>query len=305
LDNLTHTLTGVLLGRAGLKRLTGRATAALVISSNLPDIDSWLAPLFGMQPIAVHRGFTHGIGGMVVLPFFTVAIILIWERLRPGKNLIRLWPLLLVAFIGGLSHSLFDWATGYGTRLLEPFSHRWFYGDALFIVDPWVWIALIVGLELSWRAERAGKNSTSPAIAVLAGICVYVAFNIGLTQRVEAAGRYSLSAVRPTLVVASPEPLLFWRRQIEWRNAEVHGSGAYDFIRGLHLDPGSEPNRLDDPLLARAIQTNPRVGAFLFWSRMPIVIASDGKHYLTDQRFSGRPADRRGGPFLIPLGATH
>jgi inner membrane protein len=84
LDNFTHTLTGVLLGRTGLKRLTGRATAALVIASNLPDIDSFIAPLWGEPSIEAHRGFTHGVGGMVVLPFFTVAMILLWERLCQG-----------------------------------------------------------------------------------------------------------------------------------------------------------------------------------------------------------------------------
>ena len=302
MDNFTHTLTGVLLGRTGLKRLTGRATAALVIASNLPDIDSFIAPLWGEPPIAAHRGFTHGIGGMAVLPFFTVAMILAWERLRPGKIAVRPWMLLLVAFIGSLFHSLFDWLTSYGTRLLEPFSHQWFSGDAWFIVDPWVWIALIIGLELSWRAERLGADSRKPALAVLGGLCVYAAFNLGISDRVEVAARQQLAPFRPTMVVANPEPLLFWRREIQWRNAEIHGSGAYDLVHGLQLDRDVEPNNLGDPRLAASMRTSAEVRAFLFWSRMPVVVEHDGKAWLTDQRFSGRLSSRRGGPFLIPLG---
>jgi inner membrane protein len=301
LDNLTHTLTGVLLGRAGLKRLTGRATAALVIASNLPDIDSFVAPLWGEPSIEAHRGFTHGIGGMVVLPFFTVAMILIWERLRPGKIPVHAGALLLVAFIASLFHSLFDWLTSYGTRLLEPFSHQWFYGDAWFIVDPWIWIALIVGLELSWRAERKGGDWDNPAIVTLIGICAYAALNLGITDRMEAAAKTQLAPLQPTLVVANPEPLLFWRRKIQWRNGENHGTGTYDMIRGLRFDPDVEPNRLDDPHLVAALRTNPQIRAFMFWSRMPVVVERNGKAYLTDQRFSGRPSARRGGPFLIPL----
>jgi inner membrane protein len=300
LDNLTHTLTGVLLGRAGLKRLTGRATAALVIASNLPDIDSFIAPLWGEPPIEAHRGFTHGVGGMLLLPFFTLAIILLWERLRPGKIPVRVVSLLLVAFIGSLFHSLLDYLTSYGTRLLEPFSDRWFYGDAWFIVDPWVWLALIVGLELSWRAERLGRDWHKPALATLGGLLIYAGFNLGLTQRTEAAVRYHLQAAAPTMVVANPEPLLFWRRQILWRNADVHGSGSFDFVNGLRLLPGSEPNGLDDPRLA-AGRSDRRIAAFLLWSRMPVVIERDGRRYLTDQRFEGRPGGRRGGAFLIPL----
>jgi len=300
LDNLTHTLTGVLLGRAGLKRLTGRATAALVIASNLPDIDSFVAPLFGAQPIEAHRGFTHGVGGMLLLPLFTVAMIFLWERLRQSNIPVRLGPLLLVAFVGGLFHSLLDFLTSYGTRLLEPASHQWFYGDAWFIVDPWVWLALIIGLELSWRAERLGRDWHRPALAVLGGLCVYTAFNLGLTQRTEAAARYHLQAANPTLVVANPEPILFWRRRIFWRSKEVHGSGSFDFINGLRLEPGSVSNGLDDPRLLVA-RFKPRVASFLFWSRMPVVIERDGRPYLTDQRFAGRPGGGRGGAFLIPL----
>ena len=273
-----------------------------MISSNLPDIDSFVAPLWGEPSLAAHRGFTHGVGGMLTLPFFTAAIILLWERFRPGKNqvAVRFWPLILIAFIGGVVHSLFDWLTSYGTRLLEPFSHRWFYADAWFIVDPWVWIALIVGLELSWRAARLGRNSYEPAFAVLGWLVVYAAFNIGLSQRVEAAGRNALSSFRPTMVVANPQPLLFWRRRILWRNAKVHGSGSYDFIHGLRLEP-AEPNGLDDPRLAAAVRTEPQVRAILFWSRMPIVVERGGRAYLTDQRFLDRARGRSGEPFLVPL----
>jgi inner membrane protein len=304
LDNLTHTLTGVLLGRAGLKRLTGRATATLVISSNLPDIDSWVAPLFGLQPIAVHRGFTHGIGGLVTLPFLTVAMIILWEKLRPDNDgiLVRFWPSLLVAFIGGLGHSALDWLTGYGTRLLDPLSQRWFYGDAWFIVDPWVWIIIIVGLELSWRAERRGGDWDNPAIGALAVICAYASLNIGITQRMETAAGKRLAAAHPTMVVANPQPLLFWRRTILWRNSHWHGSGTYDLIHGLRLDREVEPNNLADPRLAKALQASARVRAFMFWSRMPVVVERDRKAFLTDQRFATGPSARRGGPFLIPLG---
>lgn len=302
MDNLTHTLTGILLGRTGLKRLSGRATAALVIASNLPDIDSFISPLWGEPSIDAHRGFTHGVGGMAVLPFFTVTMILLWERLHPGKIPVRPGPLLLVAFVGTVFHSAWDWLTSYGTRLLEPFSNQWFYGDAWFIVDPWIWIALIVGLELSWRAERLGRNWQKPAVAVLGIILVYAALNLGISDRMVAAARARLAPVRPTMVVANPEPLLFWRRQIEWRNGAVHGSGTYDLLHGLRLDPGVEPNGLGDPRFLEARRTRAQIRAFLFWSRMPVVVERDGKAYLTDQRFSGPSSSRRGGPFLIPLG---
>src|SRR3954452_23199407 len=100
---------------------------ALIVSANLPDIDSFVAPLWGEDPLAAHRGFTHGLGGLIVMPFVTAAIILAWQKLRPGKEgPVKFGALLLLGFVGVLSHDLLDYATSYGTRLLEPFSHRWF-----------------------------------------------------------------------------------------------------------------------------------------------------------------------------------
>ena len=145
MDNLTHSLVGAVMGRMGLKRVSPRAMPALIIAANLPDIDSFVAPVFGVDPLAAHRGFTHGIGGLVIMPFLAVAIIWIWEKVRPGKEgPLKLGGLLLACFLAVLSHPLLDFATSYGTRLLEPFSHRWFYGDTLFIMDPWIWIMLIL-----------------------------------------------------------------------------------------------------------------------------------------------------------------
>ena len=141
MDNLTHGLVGAVMGRMGLKRLSPRAMPALIIAANLPDIDSFVAPVFGCDPLAAHRGFTHGLGGLVTMPFLAVAIILIWEKLRPGNDgPPKLGGLLVACFLGVLSHSLLDFLNTYGTRLLEPFSNRWFYGDTLFIMDPWIWL---------------------------------------------------------------------------------------------------------------------------------------------------------------------
>src|SRR5437764_7254640 len=145
MDNLTHSLVGAVLGRAGLKRLTPYAMPALIVSANLPDIDSFVARLWGEDPIAAHRGFTHGIGGLVTMPFLAAAIILAWQRFRPSKEgPVELGGLLVACFLGTLSHPFLDFATSYGTRLLEPFSHRWLYGDTLFIIDPWIWIMLLL-----------------------------------------------------------------------------------------------------------------------------------------------------------------
>jgi inner membrane protein len=304
-DNLTHSLVGAVLGRMGLKRLSPRAMPAIIIAANLPDIDSFVARGFGCEPIAAHRGFTHGIGGLVTMPFLAVAIIWLWEKLRPGKEgPLKLGGLLLACFVGVLSHPLLDLMNTYGTRVLEPFSHRWFYADTLFIMDPWIWLMLILGLEMSWRAERLDRDWRRPAAWAFTAMLLYIGLNNAISARAVALTQPLVERVAaPRMIVAGELPLTFWKRKMVWRGDEVGGFGTYNLLEGLNhvrLDPRIVPLRLDDPRLAQAARRDAHVRAFLFWSRMPLVHVEAGHAYLTDQRFfeSGRPSSSN---FLLPL----
>jgi len=284
----------------GLKRLSPRAMPALIIAANLPDIDSWIARPLGLSPRTFHRGFTHGIGGMVTMPILAFAIIWLWEKLQPGKEgAIRPAGLLLACFLGVLSHPALDFLNTYGVRLLEPFSHRWFYGDTLFIVDPWIWIMLILGLEFSWRAERLGRNWERPAAYAFCAVLAYIGINAAISVRAVAASRPLVSRVeQPTMIVAGEVPLEFWKRQVMWRGSTVAGTVDYDVFGDVaRVEPTIVPLNLDDPRLAVAARTDQDVCNFLFWSRMPLVIHVDGKAYLSDQRF---PA-LRSVTFMVPL----
>jgi inner membrane protein len=300
LDNLTHSLVGAVMGRMGLKRLSPRAMPALIISANLPDIDSFVAHWFGTTARTFHRGFTHGIGGLFTLPFLVTAIILLWEKLLPGKEgPIKLGGLLLACFLGTLSHPALDFLNTYGVRLLEPFSHRWFYGDTLFIMDPWIWLMLILGLEYSWRAERLNRNWQRPAAWAFAAMLGYIGLNAAISARAVAATRPLIERVAaPRMIVAGEVPLLFWKRQVMWRGDRVSGTADLNVLSGIaRLDPRVVPLNLDDPRLAKSAREDRDVCSFLFWSRMPLVIDVDGRAYLSDQRF---PALRRT-TFMVPL----
>jgi inner membrane protein len=305
-DNLTHSLVGAVMGRMGLKRLSPRAMPAMIIAANLPDIDSFVARGFGCEPIAAHRGFTHGIGGLVILPILAVAMVWIWERLRPGKDgPLKLGGLLLACFLAVLSHPLLDLMNTYGTRVLEPFSHRWFYADTLFIIDPWIWIMLILGLEMSWRAERLGTNWQRPAAWAFTAMLLYIGLNSAISARAAALTRPLVEHVAaPRMIVAGEVPLEFWKRRMLWRGDAVGGSGEYNLLEGLNharLDPELVPLRLDDARLPAAAARDSHVRAFLFWSRMPLVVVENGRAYLTDQRFYDGGRRSRSTSFLIPL----
>ena len=279
---------------------------AMIIAANLPDIDSFVAGAVGCDPLAAHRGFTHGIGGDLTMPFLAVAIIWLWERLRPGKEgPLNPGGLLLACFVAGLSHPLLDLMNTYGTRVLEPFSHRWWYADTLFIVDPWIWIMLILGLEMSWRAERLGHDWRRPPAWALTAMLLYIGVNDAISARAVAVTRPLVERVaQPRIIVAGEVPLEFWKRRMVWRGAEVGGAGDYNLLDGLNharLDPELTLLHLDDPRLKAAAGRDRHVRAFLFWSRMPMVVEQQGRAYLTDQRFYDQSSARRTGSFLIPL----
>jgi inner membrane protein len=294
----------------GLKRLSPRAMPAMIIAANLPDIDSFVAGAVGCQPIAVHRGFTHGPIGVVLIAGLAVAIIWAWEKLRPGKGgPVRLGGLFVACCVAALSHPLLDLMNTYGTRILDPFSSRWFYADTLFIMDPWIWIMLILGLEMSWRAERLGREWRRPAAWAFTAMLLYIGLNNAISARAVALTRPLVERVAPArMVVAGEVPLLFWKRRIAWRGDAIGGFGHYDPLKGLNhasLDPAITPLHLDDPRLAAAAARDAHVRAFLYWSRMPLVVEEGAHAFLTDQRFYDPSSSIRSSSFLIPLDNRH
>lgn len=306
MDNLTHSLVGALLGQTGLKRLSGRSMATLIIAANIPDIDA-VATVFGTESLAMRRGITHGPIAMLLLPPLLVGLMLLWNRWRPAEQPVRAGPLLLLAYIGTLSHPALDYLNSYGIRLLEPFSSRWVYGDTLFIIDVWIWAALILGFLVSRRRERQGSDWRRPAWTACGAIFAYILLNGFITAQIERKGREAYEwafVAKPEMVVAAPVPLAFWRRDVLWRDPVRHGRFPLSlFDRRLisarpdvALGSGTE-NNLGHPALA-ASRGRPDVAAFLFWSRMPFVHEENGRAYLMDQRFSSALTRDR---FRVPL----
>lgn len=158
MDPLAHTLVGASLAETGLKRITPLAATALVVGANLPDVD---AVTYLMQPdlsLGFRRGITHGIVADLIWPFVLAGLLVLWARAfrRPDAPPIRPGPLLLVCAVGVFSHPAFDWLNSYGIRLLMPLDGRWFYGDTLFIVDPWLWLLAGTSVALAWTRRRSG-----------------------------------------------------------------------------------------------------------------------------------------------------
>jgi len=162
MENLCHTLAGAVLARAGLDRTTPLATATLLVASNMPDIDVvslWWGDLAYLEH---HRGVTHSLAGLLIEAPVLAGAVLAFDRLvrrprKPDAPPARFGRLAVVALAGLFVHLLLDWTNNYGVRPLVPFDSAWWYGDLVFIVDPWMWLllggALFVGARRKWTAN--------------------------------------------------------------------------------------------------------------------------------------------------------
>lgn len=160
MDNLTHSLVGLAAAKAGLERTSPYSTAVCVIAANLPDADLVMLLDGSWTYLKHHRGLSHSIVGTltlaVLLPLIFYGIDRSIARLRRRPPRARLGGLLLSSLILSASHPLMDWTNNYGLRPLLPWSGQWFYGDLVFIVDPWLWVSLggavfLLTAKSKWR----------------------------------------------------------------------------------------------------------------------------------------------------------
>jgi inner membrane protein len=296
MDNLTHTLAGFAFAESGLKRRTRLGTAALVLGANLPDLDG-LSYLFGsgIDGLAFRRGWTHGVLAMAVLPLLLAAALLGWSRLVPREgHATQTKGLLLLAAIGVWSHPLLDLLNTYGVRLLMPFSSRWFYGDALFIIDPWIWLTLGTGIVLSsWLARRQknpGRSARPAQVALALSSCYALA--MAALSRAGAAAVERQAGESASRTLAAPvfgNPL---RRDVI---RELHGRyelGELSFgWRPRYSATAQRPSGREEPAAALAART--RAGTiFLRWARFPCFeLERSGEHVMvviSDLRYQGR-----------------
>lgn len=187
MDNLTHSLTALMLVRAGLDRMSPRATLIAVLAANLPDADV-VAGFGGSHAyLDAHRGITHSVFALPVMALVPVLVAGLIRRpadFRWG----RAW---IVSAIALVSHLLLDWTNIYGIRLLTPQSSEFFRLDIASVVDPWVVMLLVTGalwpllarLVTSEIGARRTRHGSGLARFVLAAITVYLGARFFLHAR--------------------------------------------------------------------------------------------------------------------------
>ncbi|HIE94015.1 MAG TPA: metal-dependent hydrolase [Acidobacteria bacterium] len=157
MDPLTHTLVGASLAQTRFGRVRF-GTATLVVGANLPDLDAATYFFDSQLSLGFRRGWTHGVLAMALLPALLGWVMGQVDRFRcrrdPTATPVSPGRFMALSYISVLSHPALDWLNTYGVRLLMPFDGRWFYGDSLFIIDPWVWLLLGTVTMLAHSGSR-------------------------------------------------------------------------------------------------------------------------------------------------------
>ena len=258
------------MSRAGLNKRTALATSTLVIANNLPDID---VAVFATDTLAMsfRRGWTHGVLAQATLPIALTGAMLVYDRYRkksPAEARVVPSQILLLSYIGVLLHVFMDFTNSYGVRLLMPFSERWFYGDALYIVDPWLYLTLGLGWWLAKQHARPARIAvTIAAIYVGAMMLSNVMARREVAGGLVRAGRPADTRFMVTPVVVNP-----FRREVVIDMGDRYEKGNLWFDPLPHFRPAGfgVAKGIDRPEYRSVLQL-PLARAYLRWSRFPFV----------------------------------
>jgi inner membrane protein len=202
-----------------------------------------------------------------------------WVRRRRSPDALPAYgiPLLQAATIGVLSHPALDWLNTYGIRLLMPFSDTWFHGDSVFIIDPYLWLLLGVGLYAARRVQPDARRVRHRARVMGGTAAAYVAVLIALSAAGERSGataatQAGIADVREVLY--SPQPANPFAADLVVRTGDAYHLGA------LHWALGHNTVTFNGAVLPRGdwtaavvtrAQAVPEVQRYLVWSQFPYV----------------------------------
>lgn len=316
MEPVTHALTSIALGRAGLNKITRAATPMLLVSGLIADID-WITRFGGADAfLRGHRTATHSLAGTVVLVAGTAAVFWIAGRKYP-KLAVKFFPAAIICAISAGVHLLLDLLNAYGVQLLWPFSEKWYAWDLSYPVDSWILVFLLAGLlipelfrlvleEIGSKPKRHGRQRG--AIVGLIFVALFIAGRGVAHQRALAlldSRDYRGQAALEVTAFPKPSNPLLWSGVVETDNA------VFDLDVPLTPAGKFDPERADvfykpQPSLTlnNAIHS-PTAVEFLKFARIPLAsIEPEGSGFqvrLRDMRFEAELSGRRGVVAVIDL----
>lgn len=251
MDPVTHALTGLVLKQLGFNRKA--ALPVLLLASVAPDFD-YITRFWGMDMfLRYHRGITHGILALVLVP----AIIGLIFGYKKG-----FFYYYLISFLGYGMHIVMDLTTQYGTRILSPLDWEQYSLDLVFIIDPYIIIGLLSCLILG-RMNR--KRAALIAVAALILLFSYYGLRHYLHKNAAAFLRAKVDA---NTYKICPLPNGFLRWWFVTRSGDDIMVGFADlFLQRICIQERYTVN-LNDYFIKRS-ETTRAVKNFLYFAKYP------------------------------------
>ncbi len=219
MDPLAHTLAGVTLAQAGIKERIGKGCIlALVLASNIVDVDIFGTLFFSQPTWAYRRMWTHSV---FLAPCLAVVAAFVFSRIYQQ---VRFFSWLFVFLLGVGLHVLMDLLNSYGVVLFFPFSRQRFELSWVFIIDLYLWGILLVALLLPWLLRRFGKHISIRAAARIGlfGLFAYMALCGALQLRSRAILAEKAKGREVAFQYVFPEPFGPWRFRGVLREQETY-----------------------------------------------------------------------------------
>jgi inner membrane protein len=308
MDNLTHTLVGLALGQAGLARRFGKGTTlALIIASNLPDIDALWSFTQGRESLLMRRTFTHGVLG---LPLLSLAAALIFSRFYPNLN----WKTLFWLNLGAMAlHVFMDLLNSYGVVLLYPFSLQRFELSWVFIIDPIIWLVLLLALLFRYLPTGAASLETMSQLS-LALLALYIGMCGYGQKRSESVLQQVVKdkELHPSFTYVFPEVFGCWRFRGVIKEQDKYGMYLINLFRGS-AELKYETTTDEDKPEVLAVRETKEAKKLEWFFKAPVwkiddVAAAGGEKRkevtVTDLRFRSLVIDRGSSHFTFRFGTT-
>ncbi|MBE3594025.1 MAG: metal-dependent hydrolase [Candidatus Carbobacillus altaicus] len=285
MDTGTHFVMGV--GLFALAHIDPQAVAtpeatsglllAMVIGSQIPDIDTLSRFRGNTTYIRQHRGLSHSLP-MLIFYVLIISLTLTFFHLSPPFLHLLSWTALAV-FI----HAGTDILNSYGTQLIRPWGKHWIAFDILNIVDP----VIIISHTLGFMAWSFGASPGKTFLIIYLFLAVYVfakmLYHARTSKRLKKAFPDSRLHVLPVL-----NPLAW---QIIVETEQSFQVGRYE--PGELIWQFSIKKREADLELVEKSKTLPSVQAFLAFTRHAYVMTrpvnGGCEVRWVDVRYFGRP----------------
>ena len=145
MDSLTQGLLGAVTFAVVKDKEIGKKSLLIgAVAGTIPDLDIFLAPFFNeIEFLTVHRSVSHSIIFAIFLSFLLGAL---FHRIYKKKHHQLGW--IFAFFLAIMTHSILDWFTTYGTKLLSPFSAHLFSTNSIHVFEPCYTLILLIGVVM-------------------------------------------------------------------------------------------------------------------------------------------------------------